>query len=810
MKHDRRSTLIAPTILVTLFILGACSSGLPVSLPQALQPNTPTPTSTPTITPSPTPSPTPTPLPAVVLDQAERDLRNGDWDSAALAFQQAMLDPGATDDERVEAQIGLAHASLRQGDFTTAQAALDAFLSQYPTHPRASSAYFLRGEAKMGLNDWAGAIADYQAYLYLKPGVIDSYLYERIADCYLVLGQTDQALATYSQSLDAPRPLVSQLQLREKVAQINRSLGNTEGAVAQYQAILAVAQNNSYRASIEFMLAQALLEGGQTDAAYEQLNHVFLTYPRSYEALSALRALREAGYEVDQYQRGVVNFINEQYDIAIEAFYNYLAATPIREVRPDAHLYIARSYRALGNIQAALSELQALISRYAPTDGDAWGNAWLEMADIYAASGDPATAYTLYEQLAAEHPEITQAADALYQAGTLAASQGDQARAIGYYQRLAANFPADPRASQGLFDVGLAAYRSGDLATAEAMFNSTASLPSTERPAASYFWLGKTLQAAGRFEEANLAFNNAITADGGKYYALRAADLLAGRPPFSLPPAFLVPSDPEEGRTEAEAWIVQTFGLSEAPPLAANLRADLATDSRMIRGSELWELGLVTEAKQDLESVRKDFENDVLASYQLAIYFRDIGLYRSSLLAARRVFTLANVNPLDGPIFLARLTYPTYFADLLLNASQQYNLDPFMVFALVWQESLFEGFATSTASAQGLMQIWPPTGEDIAAALNWPNYRPSDLHRPYVNVAFGTWLLRDELDRFDGDTYAALAAYNAGTGRAGGWQQASGGDPDLFVEVIHLQEPQTYIQRIYEHYMAYRMLYGAP
>src|SRR5574341_1092008 len=219
---------------------------------------------------------------------------------------------------------------------------------------------------------------------------------------------------------------------------------------------------------------------------------------------------------------------------------------------------------------------------------------------------------------------------------------------------------------------------------------------------------------------------------------------------------------------------------------------------------------LFRSGKQDFEAVRQDYQDDPLATYQLAIYFREIGLYRSSILAASRLLTLAEVSLLDAPLFLARLRYPIYFSDLVALYATQYNLDPLLVFALIWQESVYEGFATSSASAQGLMQIWPPTGEDIAARLSWPNYQPSDLQRPYVSVAFGTWLLRDELDRFDGSVYAALSAYNAGTGRAADWLEASSGDADLFVEVIDLSEPQTYVRRISEHYAYYKILYGVP
>lgn len=813
MLRQRRSPLalaILVALMMGVLVIAACGGAPALTLPPVLVPPTATFTPTPTVTPSPTPSPTPTPMPIEFVHQGERDLRNGDWDSASVAFQQVLADPGASPDERATAQIGLAHASLQRGDFAAARAALDAFLAEHPDHPRAAQAIFLRGDAELGLNDWGAAIADLQTYLALRPGVIDSYVYERIADAYLALGMADQAVQAYDQALLGERNPISLLRLREKVAQVQRSLGNADAAIAQYQAILGVAQNDPYRATIEFSIGQTLFEAGRYEEAYAQLEHVFMTYPQSYEALSALRALLEAEYPVDQFQRGVVNFNQGQYDIAVQAFLNYLAAAEIRAVRPEAHLYIARAYRQLGNIPSALSELQALIQRFNPSDGAAWGDAWLEMADIYASLSDYESAFATLEQFLTSYPDLPQASDALAQAAQLAESIGDIPRAADYYQRLAAAFPSDARAPQGLLRLGLRAYHSGDLASAEALFNTVATLPALERPASAYLWLGKTYIAAGQTEQANQAFASAQAAEPRGYYGLRAADLLAGRAPFAPPPAFVLPEVPDEGRAEAEEWIVATFGLDVTPPLAEVLRGDIASDPRMVRARELWDLGLVAEAKEDFEAVRKDYANDPLACYQLAIYFREIGLYRSSILATTRLHVLADISPLEGPLFLARLRYPTYFSDLILQYASQYGLDPLLLFALIEQESLFEGFATSSASAQGLMQIWPPTGEDIAAHLNWPNYRVSDLQRPYVNVAFGTWLLADEFRRFNGDPYAVLAAYNAGSGNALSWQQASGGDPDLFVEMITLAEPKTYIQRIYEHYTAYRALYGTP
>ena len=76
-----------------------------------------------------------------------------------------------------------------------------------------------------------------------------------------------------------------------------------------------------------------------------------------------------------------------------------------------------------------------------------------------------------------------------------------------------------------------------------------------------------------------------------------------------------------------------------------------------------------------------------------------------------------------------------------------------------------------------------------------------------VSVRFGAYYMAQQRDRFDGDLFAALAAYNAGPGNASIWKELAPDDPDLYLEVIRLSQPHLYIRRIYETYTIYRQLY---
>ena len=162
---------------------------------------------------------------------------------------------------------------------------------------------------------------------------------------------------------------------------------------------------------------------------------------------------------------------------------------------------------------------------------------------------------------------------------------------------------------------------------------------------------------------------------------------------------------------------------------------------------------------------------------------------------------------LEAPSYLARMRYPAYYLDPVVEVANQRGVDPLLMFSLIRHESLFDTNATAAAGEKGLTQVIPPTGQYIAEQLNWENYNHSDLFRPYAGIQFGAYYLAEQLGRFDGNVIASLAGYNAGPGRAIDWLALSGGDPDLFMTAITISSTRLYVQRIYGYYNIYRALY---
>jgi soluble lytic murein transglycosylase len=151
---------------------------------------------------------------------------------------------------------------------------------------------------------------------------------------------------------------------------------------------------------------------------------------------------------------------------------------------------------------------------------------------------------------------------------------------------------------------------------------------------------------------------------------------------------------------------------------------------------------------------------------------------------------------------LQELTLPLKHEDVIRQQASEKGVDAALLAAVIYSESKFSD-ATSSAGARGLMQITPEAAEEIERLSGGTTFRLDDLSDPEINIRYGTFLLRELLDRYDGDEAAALAAYNAGPGNADRW-----GGSDLNVSDIPFPETRAYVEEVLEKKAAYRDKYA--
>jgi soluble lytic murein transglycosylase len=734
----------------------------------------------------------------------------GDWETAFAEFRQVEtrnLDQGF----QQEALLGIARTFSVSGDFPSALATLRDLLDRYPEAENAAEAYFTLGQIYTGLDrNIEGALA-YDQYLNLRPGVIDHYVYRLKGEALLNAGDYQGAIDSFSAALASPHT-GDTIDIELSIARAYATLGDYETALALYADLAERSGNDFTKATLDVLSGQAYFALGENELGFAAYLHAVENYPLSYDSYLALVAIVDAGIPVSELDRGLVDYYAGQYGVAIAAFDRYLATNP--EINPGTALYYkGLSLRALENYEGALTAWNRLIETY-PAD-PFWDEAWEQTAYTQWAflNRYPDAAEGLIK-FSGQRPDHPRAAEFLFDAGRILERDDKLDQAARIWEQVAVNYPQSEYAFDALFLTGITQYRLGAYGSARESFQRTLGLAANRGDqAAVHFWEGKADAALGDSIAARAAWERAAIADPTGYYSERARDLLLGREPFLPPTVYDQVIDWPAEQAGAEAWLKDAFSLPPETDLSG--LGPLVDDPRILRGTALWRLGLLQEARLEFEELRQEILVDPAANYRLTNYLVDIGLYRTAIFTARQVLTLAGLDDagtLTAPIYFNHIRFGTYYRDLVNPQAEANNFHPLFIFSVMRQESLFEGFIRSSAGARGLMQIIPTTGQAIQTLIGWPaDYTAEDLYRPKVSVTFGTDHLADLRNYFSGDLYATLAAYNAGQGNAAIWRQLAQDDQDLYLEVIRFDETNRYIKGIYEIFNIYRQLYeGSP
>ena len=815
MKNLRPSTL--PMVARHRLILGlwlataitACSA-LP-NLPTIPPGWTLTPSLSPTPEATFTPTITPTPLPIARVGVGDEAFFNGDYDTALLHYQIVLQD-SPDPFLRAAAKWGEARIYFAGERYNETLTALQTLITEYPGSPQFGQAYYLQGLVNYRLENYQAAADSWQTYLTFRPGYLEAYIQELRGDALFNARNYAEAILAYTAAIQAPA-LGDDINLDLKVADTHTKLGNYDAALALYEGVTARAPNDYVKAEAAYQSGLVYQVQGQNEAALEKFRQAVENYPLSDYAYLSLVALLDAGGTVSELDRGLVDYFAGQYAVAIAAFDRYLESKPV-DNDGTAYYYRALSRRDSGFNDEALQDYETFIANY-PTHPN-WGDAWGEKAFIeWSQKGEYSKAAETLLEFVSIVPNTNLSTDYLMSAARIYERGGGYDKAVETWARVANEYPGTAQASNAVFLMGIIEYRQGDFTSALDAFNRSLGLSvAAEDQARAYLWIGKTQQKLGDNEAALNAWRTGQTHDAGGYYSERARDLLIERAPFDPPGAENLALNLSSERADADAWMRLTFDISSDVNLDG--LGPLSADGRVIRGKEYWDLGLYEKARLEFENLRTELElnKDAEGSYRLTNYLLDSGLYRSAIFAARQALTLAGLDEhtesMMAPPYFSHIRYGLYYADLISPEAQANGLDPLLLFSVIRQESLFEGFVSSAAGARGLMQIIPSTGAQIASELGKPlNYFDNDLYRPFVSVMFGAHYLAKNRNLFKGDIYAALAAYNGGPGNSLQWKELAGDDPDLFLESVRFEETRNYIRNIYEIHVIYRRLYGS-
>ncbi|WP_290724923.1 lytic transglycosylase domain-containing protein [Fibrobacter sp. UBA2449] len=226
------------------------------------------------------------------------------------------------------------------------------------------------------------------------------------------------------------------------------------------------------------------------------------------------------------------------------------------------------------------------------------------------------------------------------------------------------------------------------------------------------------------------------------------------------------------------------------------------------RIKNLFQYGFSEEAFTLYEELRKKNAKRLDFLYEFGKLFYEMGETAAGYRLARQFQAQIDRRKLmEPPLDVLHYLFPVPYKDQVKFHSGT-RIDPFFVYSVMRQESIFNFQIVSPAGACGLLQIMPATGRMLAKQEGLANFDPSQLYNAYLNIRLGIRYLVDLKAEYKDDYMYVLGNYNAGPKPTRRWQAAGAGLPwDIRAEDISYWETRDYVKRVMGNYWIYQEIY---
>jgi soluble lytic murein transglycosylase len=565
-------------------------------------------------------------------------------------------------------------------------------------------------------------------------------------------------------------------------AELRESKADFAGAAQIYEGLLRKGVASPQIALVK--LGAASSAAGNRDRAIEAHRRVLREYPLSAEAPEAEQLLdRLGGFVFDS-----THAVNEELDRA-EALFKAKRWSQVRSAysrienrlsgtdRDRATLRIAQADAADGRHRQAREVFRRFLSH--PTLASE-----AQFANVFAtrALGEDDEFKQLVEDAVARNPTHPLAEEALNELARYYVLDNNDGKAAEVYARLVEKFPTGAYAERAVWKAGWWAYRQQNYRETIRFFeHGAAAFPRSDFRPSWLYWGARAHDALGNRAVATERFRLAATDYLNTYYGRLSWDQL-------------------QKRNEATVTPGVRRAIVTPPPPPPNVE----------RIKRLIELGLYRPALNELQYAAKMWGDSAPLQATTALVHHKLGNLRPAIQTMKRAYPqymTAGGEMLPDEIH--RILFPLDYWPQLQAYARSHDLDPYLVAALVGQESTFDASIRSSANAIGLMQVMPATGRQYAKKLGISGFSEQRLTDAEINMRIGTQYLADLFRRFAGKAHYVIASYNAGEHRVDRWRSERGDLPqDEFIDDIPYPETQNYVKRILGTAEDYRRLYG--
>ena len=564
--------------------------------------------------------------------------------------------------------------------------------------------------------------------------------------------------------------------------------GDSVGALRVLQPLQGSPASN--QVDFRFALAKAYQTNGNTQRAVDLYRGIYLGDPLSPDAANAKAqmVLMNTPLSAAERKRHADAMFNAKQYTEAEEEYRALQ-------KSDSDL--SQSDRDALDIYAAVCDLRLKkLSRreveQLPVTGD--DSAALKMyleSELARNMGDTVEHDAFVQQLMMQYPHSRWLEEALYSGGNMYLIRQDAAKAMEEYVALTERFPNSIYAPSSHWHAAWLSYRLRQYPdAARLMDEQIMQYPAGTQIPGAIYWRGRLYEdVEHNFSQALNYYNKLNTSFVNSYYASLARERITAigqRPAVSPAPALAsVP-------TLAEMELTDVLPENDPHLIKARLLANAAMNEYIRPEIQLSETSSTWGAFAEAE-IYQSFGEDTRALQAMK----------------RSKIPFFSLEVKDVPMTYWQMLLPRPYWQTLENDAQANGLDPFLVAALVRQESEFNPDAVSRMNAYGLMQLLPSVGKSLAKKSGERHFTTSELLDPSVNLRLGTQELRKSIDRYDGQVEYALAAYNAGDSPVRQWISINNyKDVAEWVESIPYSETRDYVQAILRNRNLYREVYA--
>ncbi len=174
-----------------------------------------------------------------------------------------------------------------------------------------------------------------------------------------------------------------------------------------------------------------------------------------------------------------------------------------------------------------------------------------------------------------------------------------------------------------------------------------------------------------------------------------------------------------------------------------------------------------------------------------------------SSVLARDYINGLETSPKQGNVAY-KLAYPIYYNEEINKETKKKNLNPYLILALIKEESHFDPNIRSNVGATGLMQIMPTTAEMISGKT----YTIEQLQDEDLNISLGTSYFKYLMNEFLDNEPLCVLSYNSGPNAVKRWlDEHKQNSMDILAESIPYFETKNYIKKVYTAYWNYLLTY---